>query len=128
ERPELARKPERKLQPPKEAPRALLPAGKHEVVTLGGEGFNLQATLTSRGAGVQTLVLTRFNAADSSGRPLDEPLRLIPEDGLSPSFTLDQANDDQHRLRDLEWTVVSRQTDLDREKQEVVFSADVPDQ
>jgi YidC/Oxa1 family membrane protein insertase len=125
---ELARKPEREVQPPRELPKPPLPAGKHEIVSMGGEGFNLQATLTSRGAGVQSLVLTRFKAADEMGRPVDAPMGLIPEDNLNPSFTLDQANDDQHRLRDLEWTIVRRQTDPDKETQEVVLSADIADQ
>ena len=65
--------------------------------------------VNSRGAGLENVVLTRFKAADGMGRPEDLPLQLVPDD--SPSFVLDQINDEQHVLRDLEWTVVSRQTE-----------------
>jgi len=122
----LVRKAEPKPAPPKlEA----LPAGKHEEITLGGEGFNLQAVITSRGAGVRSVVLTHFKATDKMGRPENERLHLIPEDE-PPSFVLDPANDEQrpHSLRDLDWTVVNRETDPDKDKQEVTLSADVPGQ
>jgi YidC/Oxa1 family membrane protein insertase len=121
----------RKSQPPKQPPKVVpLPAGEHEEITLGGEAFNLQVVVTSRGAGVQKVVLTRFKAADEMGRPMNSPLNLVPDNPLTPSFVLDQANDEQHshQLRDMEWTVVSRQTDPDREKHEVVLSADIPGQ
>jgi YidC/Oxa1 family membrane protein insertase len=62
------------------------------------------------------------------GRPVDAPLELIPANDHTPSFTVDQPNDEQHRLRDLEWTVVNRQTGPDQEKHQVTLSADIPDQ
>jgi YidC/Oxa1 family membrane protein insertase len=126
---EVVRKSEKKPEPPKEAPHlAPLPPGKHEEITMGGDGFNLQVLVTSRGAGVQRVVLTRFKAADKMGLPVDSPLDLVPEDRASPSFVLEQANDEQHphQLRDLEWTVVSRQTDANQDKQQVTLSADIP--
>src|SRR5207244_12676432 len=57
---ELARRAEPKPQLPK---MEALPAGKHEVITLGGESFNLEVVVTSKGAGVRSVVLTRFKAA-----------------------------------------------------------------
>jgi YidC/Oxa1 family membrane protein insertase len=123
---ELARKAENKPPPPKVEP---LPPGKHENITLGGEGFNLKVDVTSKGAGVRSVVLTRFKTADAMGRPVDLPLHLVPDDG-TPSFILEQANDEQHphRLRDLEWTVVSRQTGPDQEKHEAILAAEIPGQ
>src|SRR5262249_6449911 len=120
---ELARKAEKEPQPPKEPPKPPRPAGKHEEIAMGGDGFNLQVVITLPDAGVQSVVLSHFKAADEMGRPVDSPLHLVPEDTLTPSFILRQAIDEQHaeRPRDFEWTEVSRQTDPDSEKQEVVL-------
>jgi YidC/Oxa1 family membrane protein insertase len=81
--------------PPK---KASPPANPLRVVTLGGEGFHLEAKLTSKGAGVERLILRRFHAADRMGRPVYEttkdgkrveaPLELIQDDPVNPSFTL----------------------------------------
>jgi YidC/Oxa1 family membrane protein insertase len=69
-----------------------------KLVTLGGPDYHLEAVLTSRGAGVQHLILTRFQAADREGRPVyvtdndgqrqPAPLELIQKDPVNPSFTL----------------------------------------
>src|SRR5262249_6105979 len=92
------------------------------------EGFNLQVVLTLPEAGVQSIVLSRFKAADEMGRPVDSPLHLVPEDKLTPSFVLRQASDERRpqEPHDFEWTEVSRQTDPDSDKQEVVLSAEIP--
>ncbi|MCS7045958.1 MAG: YidC/Oxa1 family insertase periplasmic-domain containing protein [Gemmataceae bacterium] len=59
-----------------------------KVVTLGSDSTYLRADLTTRGAGVQKLVLTRFKAADYLGRPTDRELELIQEDSITPSFLM----------------------------------------
>jgi YidC/Oxa1 family membrane protein insertase len=64
-----------------------------KTVELGGEGFYLSAKLTTRGAGVQKLTLTKFQAATWGGKPAfvdgqPKPLDLIPEDPVQPSFLM----------------------------------------
>jgi YidC/Oxa1 family membrane protein insertase len=57
--------------------------------TIGGEeGYYIAAVLTSRGAGVRRLTLTKFQAANWLGRPVDSPLELIQDDPYEPSFRL----------------------------------------
>jgi YidC/Oxa1 family membrane protein insertase len=128
----LAHKAEVKPAAPKEAPQvAPLPPAKHETITLGGTGYNLQAVVTTQGAGIESVELTHFKAANQMGQPVDEPLYLVRSaSDFGPSFVLDPVGDEQHPqpFHNLEWTVVSRQTDPDSEKQEVVLSADVPGQ
>jgi YidC/Oxa1 family membrane protein insertase len=80
------------------SPQAPAPAaGRLESVTLGGAGYDLTVVLTTRGAGVQSLTLNRFQAANREGRPVyakvngereKVPLELIREDSVNPSFTL----------------------------------------
>jgi YidC/Oxa1 family membrane protein insertase len=128
---QLAHKPEVKPPAPRKAPQQIapLPPAKHETITLGGKGYNLQAVVTTQGAGIQSVELRHFKAADELGQPLDEPLYLVPGKGDSgPSFVLDEATDEQqpHPLGNLQWTVVSRQTDPNQDKQQVVLAADVP--
>jgi YidC/Oxa1 family membrane protein insertase len=76
---------------------AASPAPAPTTVLLGGPDYHLQALLTTRGAGVQQLVLNRFQAADYWGRPVYDtrqgqrvpaPLELIPDDPVYPSYTL----------------------------------------
>lgn len=96
----------------------------HRTVTLGGDGFNLQVVLTSKGAGVQELILTRFQEASKLGRPvwqdakkrIPEPLHLIPDNGGPASnVLLDYPNPamkhPEHplgRLGELEWRFVEQ--------------------
>src|SRR5262245_16494645 len=60
-----ARKPEDKPAAPPQPPPAVakLPAAPHEVIPMGGPGFNYSLVLTSRGAGVQSLTLNAFEGA-----------------------------------------------------------------
>src|SRR5437870_5078708 len=44
---------------------------------LGSPKTHLQVLLTSKGAGVQQVILTRFKAADYLGKPADRELELI---------------------------------------------------
>jgi YidC/Oxa1 family membrane protein insertase len=63
-----------------------------ETVTLGRDKtkYHLNVVLTTRGGGVQSLILNQFKAADADGRPIgdDELLELIPHDSINPSFLL----------------------------------------
>src|SRR5262249_32807585 len=56
--------------------------------TLGGDGYYLEAVLTSKGAGVERLILTKFKAADYLGRPTDRPFEIIQEDPYLASYLL----------------------------------------
>jgi YidC/Oxa1 family membrane protein insertase len=69
---------------------------KIEQFTLGGNEnspYHLQVVLTNKGAGVRSVTLNKFQAADEEGRPvyLDEkgqqkaPLVLVPDDPIMPS-------------------------------------------
>jgi YidC/Oxa1 family membrane protein insertase len=61
---------------------------------LGNANYFLRAKLTTQGAGVQQLTLTRFQEADWYGRPVfskdgsKTPLDLIPDDPDRPSFLM----------------------------------------
>ena len=106
--------PDKVAEPVKPPPAVVQrPAAPHEEITLGGEGFNLTTVVTTRGAGVQSVVLNHFQAADEMGRPLQELLHLVPADRDRPSNLLDlfKAPDDedaQDTLGQLEWQVESR--------------------
>jgi YidC/Oxa1 family membrane protein insertase len=74
-------------RPPKPAAVAkpAAPTEPPTLVALGDDSFALKALLTTRGAGVQQLILTKFREADRVGRPAIEadtkrarPLYLIP--------------------------------------------------
>ena len=67
--------------PPKVEPKA--PAEPPTLIALGGDGFNNRVTLTTQGAGVQSVILPAFDEADRLGREVKEngkavPLHLIP--------------------------------------------------
>lgn len=67
--------------PPKVEPRAPLPPPT--LVALGGDGFYNRVMLTTKGAGVQQVVVPAFDEADRLGREVKEngksvPLYLIP--------------------------------------------------
>src|SRR5205085_7766210 len=56
---------------------------------IGGPDYYIEAVLTSRGAGVRRLSLTRFEAANWLGRPVpDERMQLIQDDPYQPSFRM----------------------------------------
>ncbi len=83
-----AEKKEEKKTEQKKAEEKKEPERAPETYTLGGPDTHLQALLTTKGAGVQRLVLTRFQAADYLGKPLPHELELIQDDPFSPSFVL----------------------------------------
>src|SRR5262245_842965 len=78
EKPEEKKKPEVKVEP-EPAPQTYI---------LGGPDTHLQVVLTTKGAGVQKLTLTRFKAADYLGKPVNRELELIPEDDVIPSYLM----------------------------------------
>ena len=66
------------------------PTEKLETVILGGPNHHLVVTLTTKGAGVQKLVLNKFKAANWLGQPSTDKsdLELIPDDPYMPSFLM----------------------------------------
>ncbi len=101
--PEKKTEPEKKKEPEKVKPKKdpQLPAPKLEALvteTLGGVGFHLTASLTSRGAGVRRVTLNRFKAADWHGRPIQGDLELVQDDDIAPSYRMyafEDAQDDR---------------------------------
>src|SRR5207237_1279025 len=85
----VAKAPEKK-EPEKKEPekKQEQEPGKLEEATLGGDGYNLALVLTTKGAGVRRLTLTRVEAANWLGRPAGGQLDLIPDDPIKPSFRL----------------------------------------
>src|SRR5439155_7738300 len=67
QKPDVKEKPEVKAKPEEKVP----PEPPPETYTLGGPDTHLQVVLTTKGAGVQKLTLTRFKAADYLGKPVD---------------------------------------------------------
>lgn len=64
------------------------PTEAAKTIDLGGDGYFLQAKLTTKGAAVQRVVLTDFEAADYLGRPTKDKLELVAEDPIEPSYRL----------------------------------------
>ena len=104
-----------------------------EMITLGDDKtHHLQVKLTTRGAGVQQVILNRFKAANYLGEPVDRPLELVQEDPFLPSYLLyhyADATTDQPlpRLGEVNWKLESREK-LAGDVAEVKFSIRVPGQ
>src|SRR2546425_6133627 len=75
----LVRKGEAKPEPPRPPPPAVAQqaGAPRQEIEIGGNGYNLTVLLTSHGAGVESLILNQFKAADEYGRPTGQPLFLI---------------------------------------------------
>ncbi len=107
-------------------------------VVIGDDTFNLKGSLTTRGAGVQSLFLTAFDEGNELGRPVEPRtmLELIPNAPTSPSNRLyHYANPNENRperpegdLGELEWEFKSSQNDADKDLHEVAFTCEVPGQ
>src|SRR5262245_49550577 len=69
-------------------PRPVAPSETVKSVIIGGDGYQLTATLTTRGAGVEKLVLNRFEGVNWLGRGTGANLELIQEDKERPSFLM----------------------------------------
>ena len=126
-RPPLVAKAEPKPPPPPPKSIEHRPPAKREYAELGGEGYKLQVKLTSLGAGVARVVLTKFRGADRMGRPEDGPLELVPEDVNQddPSnvlFHYAHVNDDRplETLGKTDWTLEKEST-----KERAIFSIDL---
>jgi YidC/Oxa1 family membrane protein insertase len=130
-------------EPPPPQPEVVA-AAPHRKVPLGNPSYHLSAVLTSRGAGVQSLVLNKFQKADSLGQPVYEedrktpaPMELIPDNSRHPSFLLyhyDQPGDPHpdhpvDTLGERDWSVeeVSTATnEAGEEVSKVVFATTLP--
>src|SRR5262249_33629050 len=85
------------------------------------------------GAGVESVFLTQFKAANEMGRPENRMMELVPADlnRATPSFCLfHYANPDDPQpvetLGIIDWAIT--ETHKSQDEQRVVFSADVPGQ
>jgi YidC/Oxa1 family membrane protein insertase len=62
-----------------------------KLYTLGNPAdpsFYINAVLTTKGAGIEKLILSKFEAATREGRPAGRLLELIQEDPILPSFLM----------------------------------------
>src|SRR5262245_6481590 len=99
-----------------------------EDIPLGDDSFNLKLLLTSEGAGVRELILTRFKEADRYGRYKGDQLPLIPNTG-EPSFLLYHYDpeDDKAPVRPWEtlgklvWKRAAKQPEGENGEQSVSF-------
>lgn len=101
------------------------------VKTIGGPDYFLEAKLTSRGAGVQSLWLNKFQAADYLGRPVpNQRLELIQDDPFMPSFLMfhyEEAKGQRDKMRPVNtlgvvnWHFVDKRP-LEGGGEEVIFS------
>src|SRR5262245_23213209 len=134
--PAVAKEDGKQAAPPPQATVQLKPqptAPRKEIWMGNEENFNLRVKLTSFGAGVESLILTQFQAARSRGRHQDSPLELLQEryNRSAPSNRLYHyaSKDDQFpvdTLGNLDWTVERSETQQDKDQHQVAFSADVP--
>lgn len=116
-------------QPPK------TPEPAPDTIVIGGDKSHIQAILTTRGAGVQKLVLNRFQQANWLGEPAKGKLELIQEDPIVPSFlmyhypTPDAKGEDPVPVLTLGTHVWKLEDKLEKdgEVREVKFSTNVPD-
>jgi YidC/Oxa1 family membrane protein insertase len=129
------------LVPPPGLPQVLallpqvLPAQEKAVplptaTSLGGEGFHLQVELTSLGAGVRSVTLSRFEAANYLGQPAGHKLELVPDDPIQPSYLLHHYPDPKAKnpvlgLGEILWDAKGKKTDADG-VQQMSYTALVP--
>jgi YidC/Oxa1 family membrane protein insertase len=125
-----------KAEPPKEQPNVAdtppHPTAPHKEIIFGDDKSYLGALLTSKGAGVCSLRLNKFEAAGKYGRPEHVPLELIPKDLNTdePAFAvyLYEKPEDTRPLDvlgKLEWETKD-ESDPDNRKWQVTFSTQVP--
>lgn len=142
-------------QPPSPKPPAPQPVVKAapkpkmphiEDIHLGGDGFNLQVALTTKGGGVESVGLPNFQEASAEGKPVWEagpdgtkkpmPLALVPKNPFDPSdrlYAYEPSNEahPEHPLAalgDEDWALKSTKNGPDEAEHVVVFTAEVPDQ
>jgi len=105
---------------------------------LGGKDFFINATLTTKGAAVKKLILTKFKGADRLGEPTHKDLELIQEDKYAPSFRLfhfSKPNADQVEgvLGQIPWKFESEQKPDEKaasaeQLHTMTFSTHIPEQ
>lgn len=100
---------------------------------LGDDTSYLSLTLTNRGAGVQNLTLTRFEAANYLGQPAHRKLDFIQDDPFISSFRMyhypDAASDQPLLgLGEALWNVVGDGREKDGEGWKIAFWTLVPNQ
>jgi YidC/Oxa1 family membrane protein insertase len=126
-----------KPEPPKERPAVVQQNAKHEEIQLGNDESNLKVVLTSRGAGVQSVMLNQFRAATAEGQPAagDAREELVPAElnredpsNLLMAFANPDDAAPQPELAALEWTLESKHLDDVNKHWDVTFVADVPGQ
>jgi YidC/Oxa1 family membrane protein insertase len=75
-------RPKAKQQKEPAPPKTVAKDYKPETVVLGSKErdseYHLRVVLTTRGGGVQSVILNKFNGADVDGRDTGEPLELVP--------------------------------------------------
>lgn len=113
-------------------PKVVQSTAPHKEFTIGDDTTRIKAVLTSRGAGVLSLTLNQFKAANYYGRPVDGQLELLGREANSnwasyALYSYEKAEDDRPvlTLGDLEWAAEDR-SDAANRKWEVTFTADVP--
>jgi YidC/Oxa1 family membrane protein insertase len=126
-----------KVEPPKVQPPT--PTVPPESIPFGDDSYKLKVVLTTHGAGVESVTLNQFQAADKWGRPayedatkkIPEKLDLVPGGNGDPAHLVFQylkPDDDRpvDTLGKLVWKLKSK-TKTDEESQ-AVFEAELPDQ
>ncbi len=125
----------KKDEPPakKEEPRPKEEEGPPAAETIGGgDNYYIEAVVTSRGAGIRRLTLTRFEAADWHGLPTNDKLQLIQDDPYEPSFLLYHFPDGNGEVNPLlglgerHWKLEADRTKKGDDAHEVTFSTRVP--
>jgi YidC/Oxa1 family membrane protein insertase len=114
------------LKKKREAERAQM----DEPIPLGGQGYFLDAVLSTRGGGVRRVTLTEFYAADTLGRPTDHKLELVQDDNIVPNYLLHHFPYPEKKdvppaptLGDMNWTWENRDA---KSREQAVFSVVVP--
>jgi YidC/Oxa1 family membrane protein insertase len=137
--------PEPVVQKPKQAPRT---------IELGNDSsYNLHVKLTTRGAGVESIILNKFQEASSLGRPvfqtddngkhlkdergkpIPEKLALVPgtDPEPDPSYALynyptPKASNPVNTLGNVVWHVKEEKVGRDLDEQKVVLETELPEQ
>jgi YidC/Oxa1 family membrane protein insertase len=101
------------------------PAADAEIIDLGGANYFIRAKVTTKGGGITSLTLPKFQKADGNGRPVVDldtkqpvPMELVQEDPVVPSFLMyhfanPQENKDLYRpdatLGQRLWTIEEKE-------------------
>jgi YidC/Oxa1 family membrane protein insertase len=127
------KQPQNTKAPPPKTPSTFKP----EIVTLGEASeeskYHLQVQLTTRGGGVQGVILNKFREADADGREVPgELLHLVPSDPDLPSnllFHFGNPDEKDHRplvtLGQQKWEIVPPGKQTKEGVQRVTFRAEI---